>query len=118
MKSAKELKQFDSVPRLNLIEILSENGQKYTQLCHLHQAIKKINDKFDLPGRGQKRSARSSENVLRMKDVFDKNSNKSSARASSELYISKTSVLMIMRLRIFRPKFVHKDDFDQLEMEW
>ena len=28
MKFAKRSKQFDSIPRLNLIEILSENGQK------------------------------------------------------------------------------------------
>ena len=46
----------------------------YSTLPLTHQAIKKINDKFDLPGRGRKRSARSSKNVLRMKDAFDKNS--------------------------------------------
>ena len=68
-----------------------------------HQAIKKINYKFDLtgsvldlPGRGRKRSARSVDNVSRVKVVFDKSLKKSSAKASIELNISKTSVLRIL----------------------
>ena len=50
----------------------------YSTLPLTHQAIKKINYKFDLTGsvldlsdRGRKRSARSVDNVSKVKDVFD-----------------------------------------------
>ena len=53
--------------------------KRYLTPSLTHQAIEKINYKFnltgsvlDLPGRGRKRSARSVDNVSRVKVVFDK----------------------------------------------